>query len=205
MTGKIKVSTPLSQLNVIDMSLNSSIQECYEATGIAHNKPVLCICDGLPLLRKDWNTSLREYTEVGFLIVPLGGGNSGGSQEGSGKSVLRTTAFIALMLAAPQLAAYLSFAAVPIGVLQAGIVISGAFLINAVIPIDTSAPSDNTVSQASPTYNLQIQGNQARLMQPIPKLYGTHILYPDYVSQPYQIFENNQQVLFLIFYIIQQF
>ncbi len=48
----------------------------------------------------------------------------------------------------------------------------------------------------SPTYSLQAQGNQARLGQPIPVLYGRHIVYPDLAATPYTRYENNEQMLY---------
>ena len=48
----------------------------------------------------------------------------------------------------------------------------------------------------SPTYALSAQGNQARLGQPIPVLYGRHLIYPDIATQPYQEYLNNEQYLY---------
>lgn len=53
----------------------------------------------------------------------------------------------------------------------------------------------NSLSAQSPTYSLQAQGNQARLGNPIPVIYGRHLIYPDFASQPYyEYIDNNQYV-----------
>lgn len=48
----------------------------------------------------------------------------------------------------------------------------------------------------SPTYSLQAQGNQARLGNPIPVIYGCHLIYPDFASQPYYKYANNEQYVY---------
>ncbi len=93
------------------------------------------------------------------------------------------------------------------GVLQqaiGGAIISlaGMALMNAVVPAPKpSVPSLSFGSVGappapSPTYSLSAQGNEARLGQPIPVLYGRHLIYPDLATQPYQEFVNNEQYLF---------
>ena len=48
----------------------------------------------------------------------------------------------------------------------------------------------------SPTYSLQAQGNQARLGNPIPVIYGRHLIYPDFASQPYYKYIDNEQFVY---------
>ena len=48
----------------------------------------------------------------------------------------------------------------------------------------------------SPTYSLQAQGNSARLGNPIPVIYGKHLIYPDFAAQPYYRYQNNNQFVY---------
>ena len=47
----------------------------------------------------------------------------------------------------------------------------------------------------APTYSLQAQGNQARLLQPIPVIYGRHRVYPDLAATPWTEYADNDQYL----------
>ena len=47
----------------------------------------------------------------------------------------------------------------------------------------------------SPTYSLQAQGNQARLAQPIPVVYGRHRVYPDLAAIPWAEYAGHDQYL----------
>ncbi len=59
-----------------------------------------------------------------------------------------------------------------------------------------SVSSVGSTPAPSPTYSLSAQGNEARLGQPIPVLYGRHLIYPDLATQSYQEFVGNEQYLF---------
>ncbi|MGE8549272.1 MAG: host specificity factor TipJ family phage tail protein, partial [Alcaligenes sp.] len=53
--------------------------------------------------------------------------------------------------------------------------------------------------QASPTHTLSAQGNMARLREAIPVLYGRHLIYPDFASQPYTEADSNSVFLYQLF------
>ncbi|WP_419798703.1 MAG: host specificity factor TipJ family phage tail protein [Terasakiella sp.] len=151
---------------------------------------------------------------MAFVTLPQGGGGGGGG----GKNPLRTVLSIAVMVASFALGGPLGAAmgisanagaalGIGAGVLQqaiGGAIISlaGMALMNAVVPAPKpSVPSLSFGSVGappapSPTYSLSAQGNEARLGQPIPVLYGRHLIYPDLATQPYQEFVNNEQYLF---------
>ncbi|CAA7620626.1 host specificity factor TipJ family phage tail protein [Magnetospirillum sp. SS-4] len=144
---------------------------------------------------------------------PMGGGGGGG---GGGKNPMRVVLTIAVMVAAfyggAALAPYIgsAFAEAGIGLtmeaataIGAGaITLAGTALINTVVPAPKpSIPSmswggSGAIPAASPTYSLQAQGNQARLGQPIPVIYGRHLIYPDLASEPYQDYVGGEQFLY---------
>ena len=55
----------------------------------------------------------------------------------------------------------------------------------------------------SPTYSVSASGNTARLGEAIPIIYGRHIIFPDYVTRPYYIYENNDEYFNQVFCIGQ--
>jgi len=154
---------------------------------------LICHLNGKPLLRADWGRRLRKDDVVVVQALPAGG--QGGSQ------ILK----IVLMIAAIAAAAYLGplvagamgiTSAIGVGIVKAVIGLALTTLISFLIPAPKpSAQTFGNAQAASPTYTLQAQGNQARIGQPIPVGYGRHQIYPDFVSSPYQRFENNEQYL----------
>jgi len=80
------------------------------------------------------------------------------------------------------------------------IMTAGSALVSALVPLPTPnmpsfAGSGGSLAQPSPTYSLQGQGNYARLAQPIPVIYGRHLVYPDLPATPYGEYQGNEQFL----------
>ncbi|HER26139.1 MAG TPA: phage tail protein, partial [Rhodospirillales bacterium] len=189
-----------------------SVQGWLDGEGIVEfDRPTICLHNGRALLRTDWSaTVIGDGDVVSFIALPHGGGGGGG------KNPLKTVLSIALMVAAPALGGALAGSLGLTGSLFAGtafeigwgtvlggvVSLAGSALINAVIPSPRpSVPSMSFSSVGappapSPTYSLSAQGNEARLGQPIPVLYGRHLIYPDLASHPYQEFLGNEQYMF---------
>jgi len=151
--------------------------------------------------------ALRVIGEDDIVTVirwPMGGGGGGGG----GKNPLRTVLTIAVLVASiylgPMAAVDMGYTATgtAAAMATAGIAMVGSVLVNTVVPAPKpSMPSMNwggsgAIPAASPTYSLQAQGNQARLGQPIPVIYGRHLIYPDLASEPYQDFVGGEQFLY---------
>lgn len=165
--------------------------------------PYICVLNGKPLLRAGWSYRLRDGDTLAFVTLPQGGDD--------GSNVLSAVLMIVVAYFAPYLSGYLqgaqgSFAAVSAAgtstltgsLLTAGITMVGAMLVNALIPPPRppSAMQGADLAAASPTYSLGAQGNSARLGQPIPVIYGRHLIYPDFAAQPYTEFSGNEQYLY---------
>ena len=163
---------------------------------VEFTKPTLCLVDGEPVLRKDWSlVVIAKDMVISFITLPQGGGGGG--------KILRTVLTIAVMVAAPYAGAALAgtlgvTSAIGTSLITAGIALAGSALVNALIPppMPSSAISNNNATSPSPTYSLQAQGNQARLGEPIPVVYGRHVVYPDFGATPYAEFVGNDQFLF---------
>ena len=155
--------------------------------------PVLCLVNGSPLLHRDWRKVLPDNGLVFFIALPLGGG-------GGGSNPLKTVLTVALIVATVYTggAVGAAYGAVWGGVAAAGVSMAGGILINTLVP--TPKPTLNGMTSSgysqSPTYSLQAQGNEARLGNPIPVIYGRHLIYPDFAAQPYYRYINNEQYVY---------
>lgn len=173
--------------------------------------PVICAVNGRWMPRAAWNRRVRDGDVVAFVVLPQGGG--GGSDP------LRILLSIAIAAYAPVLAGeLLGTEAVAAGlsaigmssqtfvaIAGAGISMIGNAVVNALIP-PAQAPKSHqagALASPSPTYSLAAQGNTARLGQPIPTLYGRHLVYPDFAARPYVEYAGNEQYLYQLFVVGQ--
>ena len=175
------------------------------------SEPFICLVNGKPLLRKNngWERTVKDGEVVAFITLPQGGG--GGSSNPLKIILAITVAYFAPQLAVGILGPVagtttlggLTFAGT---VLSAGLSLAGNAIINALIRDPAPSLSGRSISAiqaASPTYNVSGQGNQARIGQSIPVLYGRNMIYMDFAAQPYTEYSGNEQFLFQLFVIGQ--
>jgi hypothetical protein len=190
-----------SQREVMMAHASQTIRQWLGTQGIAEfDQPTVCIKNGTPVLRADWAVTPIDGVVL-FITLPQGGGGGGGG----GKNPLRTVLMIAVMVVATvyggPLGASLGFSgnlATAVG--SAIIMTAGSALVSALVPLPTPnmpsfAAGGGNLAQSSPTYSLQGQGNYARLAQPIPVIYGRHLVYPDLAATPYGEYQGNEQYL----------
>ena len=169
------------------------------------SEPFVCLVNGKPLLRKNngWDRTVKDGEVVMFITLPQGGGG--------GSNPLKTILAITIAVFAGPLAGQL---ALPLGLttdfaitaLGAGISFAGNALVNALIRDPVPSLSNRSIAAqqaASPTYNISAQGNQARIGQAIPVLYGRNMIYMDFAAQPYTEYAGNEQYLYQLFTIGQ--
>ncbi len=184
---------------VFNVPLNSSIAQWLDAQDAAvreavSSQPTICLKNGQPVLRADWAATQIEGAII-FVALPQGGGGGGG------KNPLRTVLMIAVMVVANvyggPLASALGFSgSLGTAVASAGFALAGSVLVNALVPLPTpNVPTAGSLNSPSPTYSLQAQGNYARLTQPIPVVYGHHLVFPDFASTPYAEYVDHDQYL----------
>lgn len=152
--------------------------------------PAVCRLDGKWLLRAGWDRELHAGQVVEFIAYPQGG-NGGDSDAGR---------FI-LMLAAVYIAAqtgnwgvakgFWSASAVP--AVNAIAQIAAVSLVNALVPVETSEAAMVSAQSQSPTYNTSLAGNQARIDQPVPVLYGRNKTFPDFAAEPHYDYVDDDQ------------
>ncbi len=169
----------------------------------AWDMPYIAVLNGKPVLRKDWDLVIKDGQVLAFVDVRAIPQSSGGG----GKNPMRTIAMLAVMVAAPKAAVALvgmtslagTAATVATSVLTAGFMIGGTTLVNALLPAPTQQLSNlkqQEMASPSPTYNLQAQGNRARIDAAIPEHFGRHIVWPDLAAIPYQEYQGNEQYLY---------
>lgn len=152
----------------------------------AHDAPWICRANGTWLRREYWlQRPVMPGDVIEFHLVHHGG------REGS-RSVLMIVAAIAAAWATPWLVGQWGIlAGANAGIVQAGLTLAATALINAVLPIRLPDFGDAGAGAGGTTYNVALQGNQARLDQPIPVIYGRHRVFPDFAAQPYTEFDHS--------------
>lgn len=165
------------------------------------DKPFILLRNGQAVLRADWDQPIARGDLVAVVMLPQGGG---------GSNPLRFILMIAVAMYAPQVGALafetatagmgLSSAAISMGssIAQVAAGLVGMSLVNALVPPPKPPTPHQAASLAapSPTYNLQAQGNMARLDQAIPVQYGRLDAFPDFAAQPYVEYAGNEQYLY---------
>lgn len=161
--------------------------------------PFICLVNGAPVLRAEWDKRPQHGDIVAFVTLPQGGG-------GGGSNPLSTVLQLALMVALPGIGAGIAGAmgvtsTLGMAAIKMGVSMLGSALINALVPPPRPPTPHQQAALAapSPTYSLGAQGNAARLGSAIPSQYGRHIAYPDFAAEPYAEFVGNEQYLYQLF------
>lgn len=136
----------------------------------------------------------QDFEIIVHCLIPLQGGGGG---SGGGKSTLTTVASIAVLLAAAAVSGGLAFGALGTFAIGAGTV-TGAQLLGAGIGIIgslgiaalTPPPSTDAIAAQKPggvqtqSTTASLNGNVLQPGAPIPRVLGTHKVFPPFSSQP---------------------
>lgn len=139
---------------------------------------VVCRYNGRYILRVGWECPVQSGDVVEFHELV------------EGRNALRTILQIVVVAASIWFATPISAGGLGFGAAAgAAISIGGSLLINALLPIEL--PS--TPQQQSPgsVYNVAVSGNQARVDQAIPAIYGRHLVKPDFAGEPYFVYDDD--------------
>jgi hypothetical protein len=173
--------------------------------------PMICLYQGQPLLRAQWETTIIE-ADVIFLPLPLGGGGGGGKNTGA--IIAMVVVAVVAMWAGPAAAGALGMTVVNSsgatvltstgmfvsGMVSAAVMIGGSMLVNAMFPTQLPKANFNTeaLESASPTYSTSVSHNTARLYQMIPESFGTNEQVPDLAALPWFEYDGNEQFLHIL-------
>lgn len=168
------------------------------------HQPVIAYHNGRPIFRREWKRKVAHGDVVAFVVLPLG--------KKKGKNPFGMILSLALMAVSGPLATSLYTAMGGTFVMaNAGMVISGIggvismagnAIVSSAFAGKPSSPSPHVASEIaapSPTYNVQAQGNMARVNGVIPVQYGKIKAFPDFAAQPYAEFAGNEQYLYQLF------
>jgi hypothetical protein len=159
--------------------------------------PAICRLDGQWTLRKDWNRPLLPGQIAEFYEYPQGGGDGGGSNVG------RAILMIAALYLSIQFGQWYAAQGITgaLGSQAVGTAIAQLVLttvVNALVPVNSNSSVTGTSNSDSSSYSANLSGNQARLEQAIPVLYGRNKTFPDFASQPYSKYENDDQYFYAL-------
>ncbi len=171
-----------------------TIWDLVKSQKVDLSRPTVCLVNGVAVLRKNWESTLALSSVVCFVALPLGGG--GGKSSNPLQVVLMVALVVATVYTGGAVGA--AYGTMWGAVAAAGVSVGGGILINTFVPTPKASLNGMTTSSLtqSPTYSLQAQGNEARLGNPIPVIYGRHLIYPDFASQPYYKYINNEQYVY---------
>lgn len=144
--------------------------------------PTICILNGEAFLRDGWDHVSSVDDDVHFVVVP---------------QAFFATPLIQALTVKLWVGTTLSYFTAHL--IATGIVAIGSALIMNALFKPPKPPASFADVKQSPTYSLGAQGNQARLGDAIPVVYGRHIIYPDFAAQPYWEYENDEQYLYQVF------
>jgi hypothetical protein len=187
------------------LTVNQAVRTLYPDTG-DFPKATIALVGARAAMRAQWDAPLPADATVVFYEIAAGGGGGGGSNP------LQTILMVALVITAaivapwagPLLSQAIGFgsAALWTGLVGAGIMMLGSLLMGAIFG-QQKVPGMHMpameASSASPTYNINASGNQARLWQVIAELFGRLKIVPDYVAQTYMMYAGNEQYGYFVY------
>ena len=162
------------------------------------DRPFIILRNGDAMLRRDWDKPVNDGDVVA--VVYLAQGGKGGSNPLQMILMIAVTVFApyAGQFVAGQMGATLATGSMALSAVNAASIMVGMALVNAIIPPPKPPSTHQAASLAapSPTYNLQAQGNMARLDGAIPEQFGRECAFPDFAALPYAEFAGNEQYLY---------
>lgn len=179
------------QVTEVPFRAGMTIWDAFNDVTVPKDMPVICIVGEDPVMRTDWVQVVDPARPPVFVTLPQGG-------QGGFKNIIRVVALLAVAIAAPYLAPIIAGAGATAGTLaaiSAGITLVGGLIINMILPPQVPKQNQQSIDN-SPSYFTSAQGTRARPMQPVPCQYGMFKITPDWVSDPYSDYNNNQQRIY---------
>lgn len=198
-------------MKVLEMEDGKTIRDAalllYPETEGNLPAPAIAIVGDTPALRDkgEWDIELAE-TQIQFREIAMGGGGGGSNPL---QTILQIVVVVVAALAtwyvggtgaigAVSALGYGSFAGAMAGaaVMALGTLLMGV-LFKQGLPGGQAGALD--AAQASPTYNINASGNQARLYQPEPEGFGRMKIVPDFVANTWMQYVGNDQYGYFVY------
>lgn len=179
------IAHPLDAPTQMLVPVGRTIRECVPADAAL---PIVVEINGQWALEREWWRPLQHDDVLNLHVNPAGGGG--------GSNPLRILLTVGLIIAANAYGAALAGSAfgAAVGLSAAaatGLIIAvGSLAINVLLPQGLETGGGPSVS-SNPSFNFSLQGNSARIKDPIPVLYGFNTRLPDFACQPYTTFDND--------------
>ena len=172
--------------------LGESVSAFLERAEWQFKLPTICVYNGQPLMRKDWETTtISAPDNIVFYSKPHGGGGNSGNKA---RTVLSLVAMVALAAFAPYIAgpAMLALSGFAYYATVSAITLAGGFLISSFLSPKPASNDDEPVAQL---YSLTASGNVAQPFQTIPVQYGRLKIEPPYATIPWSDYIGNDAYL----------
>ena len=184
------------------MTINQGLRKLYPNFKY-FEKPTICLVNNKAVLRKDWNRKIKNNDNIVFMTIYRG------NDDGSLRAILTIVVIVVATIYGGPLGGAIgeglgltltASQAAAIG--SAIIIVGGSLLVNTILPPpELTGPDPANTSNPATVYNINAQGNAARLEQVITVIYGRHLVYPDFASKPYTEYIDNEQYLYELFVI----
>lgn len=194
------------------MTINQAAKTICPDTGGKFPVPTIAIAGAKPAVRNlgDWDFPLSN-ARIQFRQLAMGGGGG----ESNPLQIVLQVAIIALAAAATwylggtggflmgtlgwgEFAATLGAGLAGAGIMMLGTMLQGALFQNQARLPQGQLGATNA-EQASPTYNINASGNQARLFQTEPELFGRMKIVPDFVANTWTEYIDNDQIGYFVY------
>jgi hypothetical protein len=160
-------------------------------------------------LREEWDMPLPAETIVTFVEVPRGGG--GGSSNPLQILFMVVISILAIVASVFTAGATLALLGATGSLIAAGmagmaVMMLGTLLMGVLFP-QNRLPQGQldaiNAKSASPTYNINASGNQARLWGVMPELFGKMRVYPDFGAKTWLQYIANEQYGYFVYAVTQ--
>ena len=153
------------------------------------------VLNSQPVPRELWDMTVIYNTDD-ILIVPI-------VHKGESGALLKTAVLIAVAIVAPAAGPALGYGATASAFISAGITIGAALLLNSLYPppgLPELGGFGPDRAEDSQMYNITGQANAVKKYGKVPKVYGSHRMFPNIAASPYVDLttENGQVVQYFV-------
>lgn len=182
-------------------TLRAAVDRVLERVKLGDRKPeevFHVIVNGNEIHAEFWDHTLLMHKDSVLIFPILKSGDSG--------QIFKQVAFVAVIVAAAYFTGGLGLSAGATAALNAGIAIGASLALNALIPPPVP---DNGIGgiggsgdlSTSQMYAIGGQSNQTRKFNTVPKVYGTHRMFPTVAANPYTELEADPDTGQLVQYL----
>lgn len=184
-----------------------TMRELLLRQGLDAQQEIAIYLNGRLLTVDEWDSVCPQPDDLINVQAVVSGG---GGDEGGGSNVGKAILSIVIAVVAWEVGGWAalewgfaegtaSYMAVSAGV-SAVVSMAGNMVVGALFrPSGKSLSNASGESATSPTYSLSGGSNSLRPYEPMPVVFGSHRIFPDYGAKPYTEFQGEDQYLYQLF------